>query len=425
MDAIELRRNIPDSQRPLTLEFDDRELEADYRDHVYDDQIRPSLKKVTGLLAVTGAAFAVVDVYVVPDVLELALALRLGVIVPVWVTVYLLMDRSWFSRRVYDEWAFWGTYAVVVVFYLLSAVAEEPGSWLYLTYNAIFPLSAGAIGRWRVRRSVGFNTLTLVGALLVLAVMDVTVGVAVFVVVIHAVAAVWGVIATALVESMNRTSFVQQLVIDRERARADALLVNVMPAPIAERLKAGDEIIADGAEATVLFADVVGFTRWSAVMSPGALVNYIDALFRRFDALVERHEVEKIKTIGDAYMAAAGVPDPRDDHVEAIVRLGLDMLDEIAAFSEEVGQTIGLRVGVNTGPVVAGVVGTKRFAYDLWGDTVNVASRIESLAEPGTMLATGAVVESLDGAEDLAFVACGDVDIKGRGPMAAWHVQRA
>ena len=157
------------------------------------------------------------------------------------------------------------------------------------------------------------------------------------------------------------------------------MLLNILPSPIAHRLKQEESSIADSfPEVTVLFADIVGFTKLSARITPHELVNLLNQIFSMFDKLAEVHQLEKIKTIGDAYMVAAGIPDHRADHAEAIADMAIDMQVALKQFSQRQKKTFRMRIGINTGPVVAGVIGTKKFIYDLWGDTVNIASRMES-----------------------------------------------
>ncbi|MBD0363507.1 MAG: PAS domain S-box protein, partial [Coleofasciculus sp. C3-bin4] len=163
------------------------------------------------------------------------------------------------------------------------------------------------------------------------------------------------------------------------------LLYNILPAPIAQRLKLQETLIADSFdEVTVLFADLVNFTELSAEISATQLVDLLNKIFSVFDRLTQKHGLEKIKTIGDAYMVVGGLPTPRPDHAEAVVEMALDMQQAITRFQRNDGKPFDLRIGINTGPVVAGVIGTKKFAYDLWGDTVNVASRMESQGVAGS-----------------------------------------
>jgi adenylate cyclase len=203
--------------------------------------------------------------------------------------------------------------------------------------------------------------------------------------------------------------------------RADNLLLNILPRSIAERLKSRPETIADQfTAASVLFADVVDFTPKIEHLAPAEIVGMLDDLFSHFDGLAERYDLEKIKTIGDAYMVAAGVPTPRPDHARALALIALDMLEAVR--SENVLGRLGLelRIGINSGPVVAGVIGRKRFLYDLWGDAVNTASRMESHGTPGHIQVTEATYDLLR--DEFELVPRGGVQIKGKGEMQTWYV---
>jgi len=205
-----------------------------------------------------------------------------------------------------------------------------------------------------------------------------------------------------------------------EQEKSEALLANILPSSIADRLKADGRAIADHFDsASVVFADVVNFTPLAQRLAPAEVVGLLDRLFSSFDTLVERHGLEKIKTIGDCYMAAAGVPDPSTDHAHRAALLALDMR-QVAASSGNEGVELELRIGINTGPLVAGVIGSKRFLYDLWGDAVNTASRMESLGTPGEIQITSETYELLKD----AFVCRprGTIQVKGKGEMQTWFL---
>src|SRR5215211_7033239 len=206
-----------------------------------------------------------------------------------------------------------------------------------------------------------------------------------------------------------------------EQAKAENLLLNILPRSIADKLKAETQPIADQfGSASILFADVVDFTPWSERLAPAEVVSYLDHLFSHFDALAERYELEKIKTIGDCYMIAAGVPTQREDHARALALMALDMLEAMRS-SDEVGHLgLELRVGINSGPVVAGVIGRKRFLYDLWGDAVNTASRMESYGTPGRIQITRATYELL--ADEFECVPRGTIAVKGKGEVETWYL---
>jgi guanylate cyclase len=206
-----------------------------------------------------------------------------------------------------------------------------------------------------------------------------------------------------------------------EQEKAEELLVNVLPSSIAERLKGSSRSIADHFEsASILFADVVDFTPLARRLAPAEVVGVLDRLFSRFDTLVERHGLEKIKTIGDCYMAASGVPDPSPDHARKAALLALDMRDVVGTSAIADRSGLALRIGINSGPVVAGVIGTKRFLYDLWGDAVNVASRMETNGTPGEIQITRATYELLK--DDFVCRRRGMIQVKGKGEMETWYL---
>ncbi|QNN53451.1 adenylate/guanylate cyclase domain-containing protein [Nocardioides mesophilus] len=210
-----------------------------------------------------------------------------------------------------------------------------------------------------------------------------------------------------------------------ERERSERLLLNVLPGPIAERLKRDSGAIAEHHDAvSVLFADLVGFTERSVVMAAEDVVDLLNVIFSAFDRVADAEGVEKIKTIGDAYMLAGGLPEARPDHLEAVTRAALAMRDEIGAIARRTGQDwLSVRIGIDSGPVVAGVIGRRKFIYDLWGDTVNTASRMESHGTPGEIQVTERVATALG--PEFAIRPRGTIQVKGKGPMATFLVDAA
>jgi class 3 adenylate cyclase len=206
-----------------------------------------------------------------------------------------------------------------------------------------------------------------------------------------------------------------------ERERSERLLRNVLPGPIATRLKQGDEVIADRfPEVTVLFADLVDFTRRSQATTPERVVKVLDDLFTAFDRLAERLGLEKIKTIGDAYMVVGGLPEPRPDHAQAVAEMALALREEVVRHLDPAGRPLALRMGIDTGPVVAGVIGRRKFSYDLWGDTVNTASRMESTGTPGCIQVTERAYQRLRSCYQ--FERRGPVQVKGKGVLDTWFL---
>ena len=207
----------------------------------------------------------------------------------------------------------------------------------------------------------------------------------------------------------------------QQQQRTEQLLLNILPEPIADRLKYDTRTIAeDFAEVSVMFADIVGFTQIASRLSPIELIGLLNQIFSAFDRLSEKHGLEKIKTVGDAYMVVGGLPVRREDHAEAIAEMALDIQAAIAQFREEMTIDFNIRIGINTGPVVAGVIGIKKFSYDLWGDTVNIASRMESHGIAGKIQVTAATYERLR--EQYIFEERGTIQVKGKGEMTTYFL---
>jgi len=210
--------------------------------------------------------------------------------------------------------------------------------------------------------------------------------------------------------------------LDLEREKSERLLLNVLPTSIASRLKQTEAVIADGfPDVTVMFADIVDFTRRSERIAPEQVVESLNDLFSVFDQLARERGLEKIKTIGDAYMVVGGLPDPRPDHVEAVAEMALAMRAEVAGHVDPGGQPLAVRIGIDTGPVVAGVIGTSRFSYDLWGDTVNTASRMESHGVPGCIQVTARTYQRLR--DHYRFERRGPIPVKGKGDIVTYLLE--
>ena len=209
---------------------------------------------------------------------------------------------------------------------------------------------------------------------------------------------------------------------EAEYDRSEGLLTNILPATIAERLKdPSRNIIADKYDdASILFADIAGYTKRASDTTPSELVRFLDRLYTDLDALVDRHGLEKVKSSGDSYMVVSGVPEPRDDHLEALACLALDITDAVADLKDPQGREVPLRIGLAAGPVVAGVVGARKFFYDVWGDAVNVAARMETTDVEGRIQVPQNVYERLKNA--FVLEERGEVDIKGKGLMHTWYL---
>jgi class 3 adenylate cyclase len=211
--------------------------------------------------------------------------------------------------------------------------------------------------------------------------------------------------------------------LDEERTESERLLLNILPGAIAERLKTEPGIIADRFDSvSVLFSDIVGFTPLSETLSAREMVEWLNEVYSVIDSLVQEHNVEKIRTIGDGYMVAAGVPFPRDDHAAALTRLALDMKTHFATLPPVNGRRVSFRIGISSGPVVGGVIGTHKFQYDIWGDTVNTAARMESHGVPGRIHISAATHDLIG--QDFICESRGTIDVKGKGEMETWFVEQ-
>jgi class 3 adenylate cyclase len=220
-------------------------------------------------------------------------------------------------------------------------------------------------------------------------------------------------------DQLKQAEFCASRALEAEQKKTDELLLNILPAAVAEQLKHQRSTIAEHfPEVTVLFADIVGFTKLSTGVPPEEIVNLLNDIFSMFDRLAEMYGLEKIKTIGDSYMVVGGLPMEKRDHVEAIANMALEMKVAIAQVNYHRQPNFTMRIGIHTGPVVAGVIGVKKFIYDLWGDTVNIASRMESHGIPGEIQVTEAVYDRLK--DHYTFEPRGTIPIKGKGEMMTY-----
>jgi adenylate cyclase len=317
------------------------------------------------------------------------------------------------------------TFSYAFIFWVSWIVGTGSGAYLYyLTAAALGVLYVGT------ERTLIAAVLTAVAAALIIAVhaaIPHSTGMLADSVLLYTNFAVNAVASAAIVFAVVHYAVREiaraEATAEREHQRSDSLLVNILPPRVAARLKdRADAEIADAyAEASVLFADMAGFTARAGDTEPRALVRFLNEVFSRLDALVERHGLEKIKTTGDAYMVVSGVPEPRADHAEALAELALDMRDALAGLVDPKGRAVPVRIGLASGPVVAGVVGTKKFFYDVWGDAVNVAARMEQTGEAGRIQVSPEAHERLEGA--FALAERGVVEVRGKGTMRTWFLE--
>jgi adenylate cyclase len=231
-----------------------------------------------------------------------------------------------------------------------------------------------------------------------------------------------GIVMSYTLERYSRREFLQKLTIQQQRDQSDKLLFNILPERVAEQLKQNDGVISEEFDsASVLVADIVNFTPMSASFDPHTVVNMLNELFSHFDGLVDKYDVEKIQVAGDGYMVAAGVPKPRPDHASVLARLALDMLEYVRGVEFLGGlHQIEVRIGLNSGPLIGGVIGRKKYFYAIWGDTVNTASRMESHGKSSRIQITRATYELLK--DDFECEYMGEIHVKGKGQMEVWHL---
>jgi adenylate cyclase len=412
-------RAAPELHR-VSLRFVDKAAERRFQ----DQYLRDNLPYIRGAHVVAIAAWAFFGLYRSGGgITELHVVLHFGAAIPIMAASLALTYARWYARV-------WQPVIVTLVV-ANSALVEmhrlasgQGPHWddiaslmlvLALTYTLLrlqymYAVSAAAL-------VIGYYTATSV-------LFPHDPGIGIVAADIYLVAfAVIGTAGAYALERFARVLFLRERQLDRERERGDRLLRNILPEVIIGRLKASDpstgtrRIAQCYPDVTVLFADLVGFTEQAASTDPGDVVTALDEVFSRFDQLADRFGLEKIKTIGDAYMAAAGVPAPRPDHVAAAAAMALGGRECVSALRWPSGAPVGVRIGIACGPVMAGVIGRRKFAYDIWGDTVNTASRLESSAAPGSIQVSEAVYERLSA--DYLFSEPYVVHLKGKGPTRA------
>lgn len=414
--------------RPVSLSFDDPDLERAFR----DDHFRRSLTSVRAALvlaAVQWALFGLLSIRVLEADTGTDFTFRYGVLIPAVLLsfglTFLPSYPRWWTRAMIGILLFNG-----IVWATQRTMIDDVGpAW---GYPVIMIILAFAFTLTRLRfLETTISGLMIIGYSLVvwaLATDDTTVDLLVSAFFMLAVQ-VAGMAGAYLLERSDRRLFLSERAVRREHARAEhereraeRLLRNVLPDPIARRLgdmpTDGAAYIADGLDdVAVVFADLVGFTAQAGRIPPTDLVATLDDLFARFDAIADRFGLEKIKTVGDEYMAVAGAPEPTADTAIAAAEMALAIDAELAGLRWPTGDPIAVRIGIAVGPAVAGVIGRRKFAYDLWGDTVNLASRLETNSEPGRILVSEPTSERLR--ERFVFTDTVVVDLKGKGPTPA------
>ncbi|MEV5002817.1 adenylate/guanylate cyclase domain-containing protein [Nocardioides sp. LML1-1-1.1] len=400
------------------LEFDDEDAEDEFV--VYDDM--RGLNEARFPLAigmVFTLVYGVVDVLILDEVPLALVLIRLAGAVTFLAAGVVITRSLWVSRHL--QLASVGLLSVLLVALgtLMARSADFPPEYLRTSCTVTL---LGAVGLLRLRMHAAI-AMTAVYVAVCLTLPGVLGGVDTLA---RNVAPTAGLAAIALLiayalEKLRRTDYLRQREVEIEQARSEELLHNVLPAAIARRLRTGEGAIADSAPSvSVLFSDIVGFTPVSEALSPEELVQLLDTMFREFDELCEQRGIEKIKTVGDAYMAVAGLPVPDPDHAASLAELALDMQRTLNRLSPSWPSPVAMRIGIASGPVVAGVIGRRKFTYDLWGDTVNTASRMESHGRPHRIQVAEATYALL--ADRYAFSDPQTVEVKGKGPMTTYFL---
>ncbi len=416
--AQEAPTDATEKKHPLRLRFSDPELDREFRQQ-YDAAAVPQAVMVGIVGFVVIAVFGVLDAIVVAGDLSGIYVIRYGIICPA-VLVFILglvlsRDRAWrfvqAAMCVVVTVVAFGLFAIPLVANV-PADLTRTGMLLTLMFVCAFAPVRFVWAMWTtVVIFAGYQSASVAEGIP----WDIAVYNNFYIVAFIVV----GAFASYTLERLRRREFLRERALEQERARSDALLHNILPEEIASRLRTEPGIIAEGADqVSVLFADIVDFTPFAETLSPEELVRLLDGLFTVFDDLCGQHGVEKIKTIGDAYMAVAGVPRLDPDHAASIAELALEMQAAAALFAEHWPGPLALRIGISSGPVVAGVIGHRKFAYDLWGDTVNTASRMESHGTPGGIQVSAATYALLR--DEYTFGGPQVTEVKGKGTIETY-----
>lgn len=403
----------------LTLTFEEESLERAYNEDLFERYQRRQTPLIYVLIVIATVALLAVDYFVIPDVFSLALVVRMGVILPTELLFFALVPTR-FYQRLY--------FLILLVpmltgwwcFFRLGAAAKPPGSYLYIVWPALFSLPIPLALQFTTRRALIATVLVLaLYVVMELWIIHSPPAVRFYMLFVYVNVTELGIVAARIADKYRRTVFLQRRELESEKELSERLLHNILPASIAERLKRQPGVIADGFEGvTVLFADIVGFTVLSERIPPAEVVKLLNELFSAFDEMAQRHGLEKIKTIGDAYMVVGGLPIWRPDHASAVAKMALEMRDSVARLR---GGQLKVRIGMHSGPVVAGVIGTAKFSYDLWGDTVNTASRMESHGLPGLIHITESCRRELG--DEWEIEPRGNIEVKGKGPMQTFWLK--
>ena len=404
------------------------DIETQFREDYHVNTVATTrLALVLGLILYS--LFGIVDIYAVPISKNIVWFIRYAIVAPVIVAAFLMTYTERFQK--YTQ-LLMGLVIAVAGLGIVTMIAitrdAEFGSRFYFTGLILISMWAYALSRLRFWYAIFANLVIMVGyefiSIEIKQLLTTETGIVIFI--MHNFfflgANVIGLVASYNLERYSRREFLQKYTIQAQRDQADKLLFNVLPERIAEKLKQSNQTIAEEfSSASVLFADIVNFTPISARFDPLEVVEMLNEIFSHFDELVDKYSVEKIQVAGDGYMVAAGVPAPRKNHAIVLAHLALEMMDYVQQ-EEFLGgkHAIEIRIGINSGPLIGGVIGRKKFVYALWGDMVNTASRMESQGASGKIQITRATYELVRDRFECEYL--GEISIKGKGKMEAWHL---
>jgi len=401
---------------PVTLSFLNPELEQEFLRYYFQKSLK-QVRFALVLAIVVYVILGIVDLQFAPEIRDKLLLIRYGIVLPVCITILGLSFSTYFRRIMQVSIGL----AIVVVAIAAPVVAIIIPSLgvNYIGLTSLLMYNYTAIKLRFVASSITGLTILLTYNILDLLLIKTPVEKLIEVDFYLVAAMCVGMFASYQMEFYLRQDYMSDRLLKLEQKKTEELLLNVLPASIATRLIAGDKVIAESfPDVTILFADLVNFTQLSSHISPEELVSILNEIFSEFDLLAEKHGLEKIKTIGDAYMVVGGLPIHRADHAQAVANMALDMREQIERISNHSKEPLSIRIGINTGPVVAGVIGIKKFIYDLWGDTVNVASRMESQGLPDQIHVTIATYQALN--KEYLFQARDKIQVKGKGEMQTY-----
>jgi class 3 adenylate cyclase len=405
-----------------------KEIEARYREDYFVNTI--SSTRIALILGIVlYALFGILDLYALPLSRQSAWIIRYGIVVPLFTLTLAISYAQELRELVQPATCFSVIMAGLGISYMISITNEvEYGNRFYVTGLLLISIWSYSLARLRFGYALLANIIIILGyeivAIHIKQLLTTETGTVIFTLNNFFLigATIIGMVTSYALERYSRNDFLQKITIQDQRDQADRLLYNILPERIAEQLKQSNDIIAEEfSSATVLVADIVNFTPISARFNAREVVGMLNDLFTSFDELVEKYDVEKIQVAGDAYMAAAGVPTTRSDHAKVMVQLAMDMLDCVRNGDFLGGKhSVEIRIGLDSGSVLGGVIGRRKYFYAIWGDVVNTAARMESHGSTGKIQITRATYELIQDEFECEYI--GEIPVKGKGQMEVWHL---